>query len=186
MRRGMCTRISRVPFCDYLGSSFYLIYALSALFRSLLLYQYFSWFILLLLIPIACVLLPLVLLFFPSAHFILYYVLPYVSSAFRLTCSILSPSCIHFSLPSCICFFCVTVLMLFIFVFTYTSLFFVCTSPSCSFFVIASYFLCLSSSCLPFSFLYLLRPHTICDRVFFRVIYCCRAQVCWSRSVVTL
>lgn len=54
----------------------YFIYALSALFRSLLLYHYFSWFILLLLILIACVLPNLVFLFFllrPISSFIMFF-----------------------------------------------------------------------------------------------------------------
>jgi hypothetical protein len=55
-----------------------------------------------------------------------------------------------------------------------TCLFFGCTSSACSSFIIASNFLCFSSSCLPSSFLYPLRPHRICDRVIFRVVYCCR------------
>ena len=105
---------------------FYLIYALSALFLSLLLYHllyhYFSWFILLLLIFIACALPPLVFLFSSYGPFH-----PLLCSSLSLfcfssSCSLLSPTFIHFSLPSCICFSVwLSVLILFIRIFTYLS-----------------------------------------------------------------
>ena len=84
-------------------------------------------------------------------------------------------------------FLCVTFRLNTLYTYLYLPIFFFsCTSSACSSFIIASYFLCLFSSRLPSSFLYLLRPRRICDRAFFHVIYCCRAQVCWSVSVVTL
>lgn len=52
-----------------------------------------------------------------------------------------------------------------------SSLFFGCSSSAFSSFTFSSNFLYFSSSCWPASFLYLLGPHRICDRVFFCVIF---------------
>lgn len=102
---------------------FYLIYALSALFRSLLLYHCFSWFIPLLLIFIACFLPPLVLLFSSYGPFHPLLCSPLSLFCFWSSCSLLSPSFIPFSLPSCICFFCVTFCLNILYMYLYLPIF---------------------------------------------------------------
>ena len=186
MRRGMCDHISCVPFRDQLASSF--------LFNL-------------------CTLGPFSQSSFVPLLLLVYSVAPDTyrmrSSTPRFPFSFLRPisSFITFFLNSLLRFVFLFSFIAFLYFFfppfqhlllrdflsqcsLYVSLltclfFFGCTSSACSSFIIASYFLCLSSSCLPSYFLYLLRPHRICDRVFFRVVYCCRAQVCWSLSVTT-
>lgn len=92
-------------------------------FRSLLLYHYFSWFILLLLIFISYVLPPLVFLFSSYDPFH-----PLLCSSLSLfcfssSCSLFSPSLIPFSLPSCICFFCVTFFLNTLYMYLYLPIF---------------------------------------------------------------